>query len=267
MTRQGPPHVVAGTGEVAAFHARIELLLKLSLFRQALAEIERRAHWESDPESLRQLGLVMHRFAPHSRDRTCTYSCARALYRTATRRTTDPTLRAEVFALMGASYFEEGRLDAAVIVFEASLSLARWHHPAHLGLLAVACARRDLAAIRRCCEHLGEDIPCWHANRAVVALLVTDPDFAFLCATPELFYECFGGYPEHLQTLHDRYCLEALDRALVTFDAREDGEPADPLEVTKVVRRAFTSFGSIVCSSACTLDGISADSLQARIGF
>ena len=267
MTKQGASHVPAGPGDAAVFRARVQLLLKLSLFRQALAEIEQRAHWESDPESLRQLGLVMHRFAPQSRDRTCTYSCARALYRTAAGRTADLALRAEVFALIGSSYFEEGRLDDAVAAFQASLSLARWQSPSHLGLLAVACARRDLAAIRRGCEHLGEDIPCWHANREVVAALVTDPDFAFLRATPGLFYECFGGYPEHLQALHDRYCMEALDRALSTFDAREDGAPADPLEVTKVVRRAFSSFGSIVCSSACTLDGISADSLQARIGF
>ncbi|HWU90648.1 MAG TPA: tetratricopeptide repeat protein [Kofleriaceae bacterium] len=242
-------------------------MLDLSLFRQAVAEIEQRVHWERDPESLRQLGLVMHRFAPRSRDRTCTYSCARALYRTAAARTRDPALRAEVLTLIGSSYFEEGRLDEAVAAFEASLSLARWKHAAHLGLIAIACAQRDLAAIRRRCEHFGEDVPCWHLDREVVALLAADPDFAFLRAAPALFHECFGGYPEHLQALHDRYCIEALDRALDAFDTREDGEPTDALEVTKVVRRTFSSVGEIVCSSACTLQGISPDSLQARIGF
>src|SRR6185295_11914635 len=82
--------------DTEALRERIQLLLELSLFRQALAEVHRYAYSEADPESLRQLGVVIHRFAPRSQDRGGTYSFARALYRTAATQTQDPALNAEI---------------------------------------------------------------------------------------------------------------------------------------------------------------------------
>jgi hypothetical protein len=256
-----------GRLDARTLRERVQLLLGLSLFRQALAEVHQRPGWEADPESLRQLGLVMQRFAPRSKDRGCTYMFARGLYRTAATYTRDPLLRAELLADIGASYFEEGRLDEAVSKFETSLALVRWRHHAHLALLAIACAMRDLAAIHRRCEAFVEGVPCWQKNREAVALLAADPDFAFLRASPKLFLECFGGYPEHLRALHDRYSLEALDQALASFDTPDYAELSDPLEITNLVRQTFDSVGPILRSSACTLHGISPALLQARIGF
>jgi hypothetical protein len=207
-------------GDVEPHREQVQLLLELSLFRQALAEVHRRP---ADPESLRQLGLVMQRFASHSKHRDCTYMVARGLYRTAATHTRDPLLHAELRADIGSSYFEEGRLDDAVHELETSRALAPWKYHAHLALLAIACATRVLPAIRRRCEDLVGDIPCWYANREVVALLVTDPDFAFLRASPALFLECFGGYPEQLRALHDRYSMEALERALADTAVSDRG--------------------------------------------
>jgi hypothetical protein len=250
--------------DAGTLRERIQPLLELELFRQALAEVQRYQGWQTDPESLQQFGRIMHRFAPRSKDRSCTYSFARALYRTAATYSDDPVLDAELQSDVGRAYFEEGRLDDAVDAFEASRSSAPWRFHAHLGLLAIACARRDAAAIRQRCKGLVAAVPGWHANRETVALLVNDPDFAFLRASPALFLQCLGGYPEHLCALHDRYCLEALDGALASFGTQE---LQDALELTRVVGRTFDSVKPILRRHSCTLLGVSPTSLQARIGF
>jgi len=256
-----------GSSDARLLRERVLLLLGLSLFRQALAEIHERPRWETDPEALRQLGLVMQAFAPRSKDRRCTYTFARALYWTAATYTRDPLLHAELLVDVGTSYFEEGRLDDAVNELELSLALVRWKHRAHLALLAIACATRDLAAIRRRCAAFLEDVPRWHASRDAVALLAADPDFAFLRASPGLVLECFGCHPDHLRALHDRYCLETLEQALASFDPPEHAELPDSLEITNLVRETFASVEPILRSPACQIRGLSPASLQARIGF
>ncbi len=200
--------------EIRAIRERVQLLLELSRFQQALAEVLRFPDWKTDPAALQLLGLIMHRCAPHSSHRRSMYSSARATYRTAAASTRDASLHAELLTGVGACYFEEGRLRDAVNAFEMSRAIAPGTHRAHLGLIALACATRDLAAIRRRCRDLVQEIPDWHVNREAVALLAVDPDFAFLRASPELFRECLGGYPDHLRALHDRYCMEALERGL-----------------------------------------------------
>lgn len=197
---------------------RVQLLLELLSFRQALAEVCRLPHWESDPLALQQIGLIAQRCAPHSNDRSSMYSFAREMYRRAAAATRDASLHAEALAGMGACYFEEGRLDDAAHAFERSRAADPGRHQAHLGLLALACAARDLAAIRRHGRELSEHVPGWHSNREAVAALAMEPDFAFLRASPRLFRECFGGHPDHLRALHVRYCMEAL--------AREPARPA-----------------------------------------
>jgi tetratricopeptide (TPR) repeat protein len=265
MTTHADSSSPSGPLDVEALRDRVQLLLDLSLFRQALAVIHQCPNWDSHPEALRQLGQVMQRFAPRSKDRSCAYSFARAMYRAAATSTRDPVLRAEVLAHIGASYFEEGRLEEAVEAFASSRSAVPWKHHAHLGLLAIACATRDLDVIRRRCEDFVEDIPTWHANREAVALLATDPDFAFLRASSELFLECFGGYPAHLQALHDRYCLEALDRALASFDTPERQPLGDGPELTAVVHRTFATVEPILLDNASSV--VATASLQARLGL
>ncbi len=266
MTTHARPASTSGFLDVEEVRERIELLLDLSLYRQALSEVHRIPHWDSNPEALWQLGRVLHRFAPRSKDRSCAYGFARAMYRTAASSAGNTLLRAEVLTDIGSSYFEEGRLDDAVIAFEASRSIAPWKYRVHLGLLAIACAIRDLDAIRRRCKDLRDAIPGWHANRDVVALLVADPDFAFLRASPALFLECFGGYPVHLQALHDRYSMEALDRALASFDAREYERLEDTSELARVVRGTFAKAGPI-CSHAFSNPEIRTAVLQDRLGL
>ena len=246
---------------------RIEMLLRLSLFRLALVEVQRPPNWEVDPKALRRLGGVFHRFAPQSKDRGCAYSFARALYRTAASRSTDPRLRADSMAEVGAAYFEEGRLDDAIGAFEASLSLDLSHPLARLGLLAIACTRQDLDEIRRLSKALVKQCPDWYMDRDVVAALATSPDFAFLRASRSLFLEGFGGFPEHLQALHDRHRLENLERALEMLDTDEDHAFEEDLDITKVVRKTFHSVDQILRSPQCTLHGVSMASLQARLGF
>lgn len=265
-----------GDGEdgIRGFRERIQLLLELELFREALAEVQRYPNWKCDPECLRQFGLVLHRFAPRSKDRSCAYSVARVMYRAAVARTQDRLLRAETLADIGASYFEDGRLDDAVNAFEASRSLAPWMHHSHLGLLAIACARRDLAAIRRRCEDFVAAIPDWHEHREAVALLAADPDFAFLRASPALCFACFGSSPDQLGALHDQHGLEALERGLATFETREDEEPEgtfeleDAFELTQVVWDTAKSVAPRVGGQEVSVfRDVPVESLQARIGF
>jgi len=255
-----------GYFDAEALRERVQLLLDLSLYRQALAAVHRYPSWDSNPEALWQFGRVVHRFAPRSKDRSCAYGFARAMYRTAVAFAGNTLLSAEVLTDIGAAYFEEGRLDEAVTAFEESRQIAPWKYRVHLGLLAIACAMRGLDVIRRRCEDLREDIPGWHTNRDVVAMLVTEPDFAFLRASPELFLQCFGGYPHHLQALHDRYSLEALDRALASFDAREHEEIEAVSELTKVVRGTLAKGGQI-CRRAFSNPAIPTAVLQERIGL
>jgi tetratricopeptide (TPR) repeat protein len=271
-----PSRHSGGDGEdgVRRFRERIQLLLELELFREALAEVQRFQNWKCDPECLRQFGLVLHRFAPRSRDRSYAYSVARVMYRAAVARTHDRPLRAEALADIGASYFEDGRLDEAVNAFEASRSLAPWMHRSHLGLLAIACARRDLAAIRRRCEAFVAAIPDWHEHREAVALLAADSDFAFLRASPELFFACFGSSPDQLVALHDQDGLEALEHALATFETREDEEPEGTFEfegafeLTRVVCDTAKSVALLLRGQEVgTLRDVPVESLQARIGF
>ena len=212
------------TIDVRPLRERVHILLDLSRFQQALVEVHRWPRWESDPEALQLIGLIVHRCAPRSKHRSSMYSFARAMYRTAAAATRDASMRAKVLDGIGASYFEQGRLHDAIGAFEASRSLAPDHPRAHLGLLALACATRDLAEIRRRCKELVEDVPRWHANREAVASLATDPDFSFLRARPELFLECLGGYPDHLRALHDQYCMEALERGLTPTSADSAAE-------------------------------------------
>lgn len=303
MTTRPRPHLPSSLRDVRELRERIQLLLELDLFRHAFAEIRRHPSWESDPESLRQLGLVMHRFAPSSTDRSCTYGFARALYRTALNLTQDRFLRAEILADLGAAFLADGRFADAVASFEESRSIGPWMHRVHLGLLAVACATGDLAAIRRRCKDFVAEVPSWHRNHKAVALLATAPDFEPLRASRSLFLECLGGYPEHLRALHDRHCLEALEPALATF-ALVNAEPEDASELASYPDRlpvlhdrhclaalepALATFGQelgnasiatevvieifnaialpILNSTACTLRDVSAESLQARIGF
>jgi hypothetical protein len=213
MTMHAYPSPSSHRRQEEALHGRVQHLLDASLFRQALAEVLSDSK-EADPESLRKLGLAMHRSAPRSKDRGCTYRFARAMYREAASHTRDPLLRAEMLAEIGASFFEEDRFDDAVDELETSRALVPWRHHAHLTLLAIACATRDLASIRRRCKDFVDDVPAWHTNREAVASLAADPDFALLRESPQLFFEAFGGYPHHLQALYDRHCLEALERAV-----------------------------------------------------
>jgi hypothetical protein len=252
--------------DVEALRERIHLLLDLSLHRKALAEVRRYPDWDRNPEALWQFGRIVHRFAPRSKDRSCAYSFARAMYRTAAGVAGNTVLRAEVLTDLGTSYFEEGRLDEAVVEYEASRSIAPWKYRVHLGLVAIACAMRDLGAIRQRCEAFRNDLPSWDANRDVVALLATDPDFAFLRAFTELFHECFGYHPVDVQALHDWYSLQALERALASFDAPEPAELTDVLELTKVVRGAWARIGPI-CSDGFSNSAIHPVGIQERIGF
>lgn len=216
---------------------RVQLLLELRSFRQALAEVCRRPRWETEPLALLQIGLIAQRCAPYSNDRGSMYSFAREMYRRAATVARDSSLHAEAWAGIGACYFEEGRLDDAARAFERSRWVDPGRHQAHLGLLALACVARDLAAIRRISRELVENIPGWHANREAVASLVMDLDFAFLRASPELFRECLGGYPDHLRALHERYCMKALERGLAraadpstsAMSARHVHEPVEPV--------------------------------------
>lgn len=262
-TDSGSP---AGHLAAEGLRERVQLLLDLSLHRQALAEVHRFPSWDSNPEALWQFGRVVHRFAPRSKDRSCAYSFARAMYRTAVAFAGNTLLSAEVLTDIGAAYFEEGRLEDAVTAFEESRQIAPWKYRVHLGLLAIACATRDLETIRQRCADLRDDIPGWHANRDAVAMLVTDPDFAFLRGSPELFRECFGGLPQQLQALHDRYSLEALEQALASFDAREPAALEAVTEITKVVRGTVAKGGQL-CRHAFSNPAIPPAVLQERIGL
>jgi hypothetical protein len=217
----------------------VPLLIDLLDFRQALAEVCRHPRWETEPLALQQIGMIAQRCAPHSNDRSGMYSFAREMYRRAATAVREPALQAEAWAGIGACYFEEGRLADAAHSFEQGRAVDPGRYQAHLGLLALACAARDRAAIQRVSRGLVKAIPDWHTNRAVVASLAVDPDFAFLRGAPELLRECLGGYPDHLQALHDRYCMEALEQGLAqaldpsSCDARGSGgaghapEPAE----------------------------------------
>lgn len=189
---------------------RIELLIDLSLYHQALAELRR---WRADTESLYCLGRVLRGWAPHLSHRSRAYDRARASYRDAAALTSEPARRAELLAEIGATYFEEGRLDEAVDAFEHSRALAPWP-PAHLGLVAIACARRDRTEIRARCAALVEEIPAWRTSPSTVAALAADPDFAFIRASPLLFRTCLGGSPERLLALDEHYRISALERAV-----------------------------------------------------
>lgn len=200
--------------DVPCLRGRVHLLIELLDFRQALAEVCRRPCWETEALALQQIGVIAQRCAPHSNDRSGMYSFAREMYRRAATAAREPALHAEAWAGIGACYFEEGRLDDAARAFEQGRSVDPGRYQAHLGLLALACAARDRAAIRRVSRGLVEAIPDWHTKRAAVASLAVDPDFAFLRTSSSLFFECFSGYPDHLRALHDRYCMEALEQGL-----------------------------------------------------
>jgi len=246
---------------------RVEILLELGLFRQAFAEIHRHSSWETDPEALRLFGSVVQRFAPRSNDRSCAYGIARGFYWIAMDHARERPLRAEILADLAESYFEEGRLDDASEAFEASRSIYPREHRAHLGLIAIACATRELAEIRERCAALARELPTWHEHRGAVASLVTDPDFAFLLASRELFLDCLAGTPDDLRALHDRHCLESLAPALASFDDREQAEPACLLEVTEVVHQTFVSVEPRLRRRTSTLGALSPEPFQARIGF
>jgi tetratricopeptide (TPR) repeat protein len=222
--------------DVPCLRERVHLLTELLDFRQALAEVCRRPHWETEPLALQQIGVIAQRCAPHSNDRSGMYSFAREMYRRAATATGEPALHAEAWAGIGACYFEEGRLDDAARAFEQGRAVDPGRYQAHLGLLALACAARDRGAIRRVSRGFVEAIPDWHTKRAAVASLAVDPDFAFLRASPRLFLECFGSYPDHLRALHDRYCMEALEQGLAqavdpsSSNATSSGGAGDTLE-------------------------------------
>src|SRR6185436_12116213 len=107
----------------------------------------------------RRSGSVVQRFAPRSNDRSCAYGIARGFYWIAMDHARERPLRAEILADLAESYFEEGRLDDASEAFEASRSIYPREHRAHLGLIAIACATRELAEIRERCAALVRDLP------------------------------------------------------------------------------------------------------------
>lgn len=255
------------TADREALCSRIDRLLQHSRFRPALVEVQRLPHWEADPKALHQLGLVLHRFAPHAKDGPCAYSFARAMYRTAATRSSDPRLRADAIAHIAATYFEQGRLDDAIDAFGASLSLAPDHVAARLGLLAVACARHDLAQIRRSSQDLIDHIPDWDLDPEIVTALASAPEFAFLRSSRELFFDGFGGFPEQLQAVHDRQRLDNLEAALDLLSTDEPISVEDEPENTDVVRRALSLVDPILQSGQCTMPGVPVGSLQARLGL
>lgn len=204
------PFISIRSGQDVKFHRQIKLLLHFGDFEAAFAAVRRRPHWENDSESLLQLGIILHRFAPRSRDRAYAYSCARRLYRRAAAFASDIALRADALASIGTAYLEEGRFEEATFAYMTSLMVDPANRFAILGQLSVSCARRDLGEIRRTCDELTSRMPTWHTDRDVVAMLATDPDYAFLRASAVLFLECFGGYPADMQALHEMHRLVTL---------------------------------------------------------
>lgn len=252
---------------VPTFRERITLLLDRLAFRRALLEISQHDRWREDAEALCLVGLVMHRFAPRSTDRACAYGIARNFYRAAARRSRDRGLRAGSLAQIGHTYFEEGALDNAFAAFEQSASLVADHCEAHLGLLAVACAKRDDSAIRSRAQDLVERIPDWHKDHETVQVLATNPDYAFLRASDELFFDCFGGFPRDLAALFDQHKLHRLRRALTRLACNTEDELEDSAETRTIIKQTFAKMGPILKVPSLTLAGVPIKSIQNRLGF
>lgn len=267
MTHHFYSDLSPGHPEARRSRERLTLLLDLSLYRQAIAEVQQRFGWDSDAESLRQLGLIMARFAPGSRDTDCAYRCARVLFRTAMDCVQDTLAHAELLGDIGASYLAEGRLADAEDALRASRRLAVWRHEPHMCLLALACAAGDIVSIQRRLRALPARLPDWEQNRAVVSALVHDRELALLRAVPALLAKYLGRTPEQLRALHDHYCLEALEPALASFDLAEDEWAPSALDITTAVHRTFTSVERFLRGRNNTPIDISPGTLQARIGM
>ena len=205
-----------GRGDLdTKFRKQIRLFLHFDRFAAAIAAICKRPHWESDPDALQQLGIVIHCFAPRAQDPCYAYDVARWFYDRAATLTIDSDLRADALASIGFTYLEERRFAAAAHAFTSSLSNNNAQRYALLGQLTIACSHQDVDGIRQGCRVFMSRIPTWHKDRNIVMLLSTSPAYEFLRSSGQLFYECFSGSPADLQALHNMQRIDALKVALV----------------------------------------------------
>lgn len=218
-------------GQNAEFRKIVRLRVFLGDFHSAAEAVRTRPQWKTDPEAVRQLGVILHCFARRWPAALVTYSCARYLYRRSVTLSSDTTFDAEALASAATVYLEEGKLCEADLVYRSSLAVDTSSRFALLGRISVACSRRSIDGTRRTCRELIARISTWHQDHEVVAILSTNPHYAFLRSSPSLFYECFGGHTEDLQALHNKHRLERLQHEL---DAREtnSGACTQPLTAT-----------------------------------
>ena len=182
-------HPIVAPNEALA--AQIELVADcVALFRElrfddGIARARRDPAWESDPHARLHvaIGLLYQR----------AYDRARAEFAVAASLSDSPSFQGTCLANLGAAWYEEGDFDRAAAAYERALAVDALNEFALLGLLAVACERRDRAAVVAEAARVRAAWPRWRERNVIAQSLAHDRSYRFVRDTPGLFEGAFGA--------------------------------------------------------------------------
>lgn len=154
-------------------------------FDEGIARARRDAGWASDPHARLHVAIGLF----YKRE----YERARAEYAVAASLSASPSFQGTCVANLGAAWYEEGDFDRAVAEFARALALDPLNEFGLLGLLAVACERRDRPAVLAEAARIRAAWPGWRERNVIAQSLAHDRSYRFVRDAPGLFEEAFGA--------------------------------------------------------------------------
>lgn len=154
-------------------------------FDEGIARARRDPAWASDPHARLHVAIGLF----YKRE----YERARAEYEAAAALSESASFQGTCVANVGAAWYEEGDFDRAVAAYERALALDPLNEFGLLGLLAVACERRDRAAVRAEAARVRGAWPGWRERAVIAQSLAHDRSYRFVRDAPGLFEEAFGA--------------------------------------------------------------------------
>jgi hypothetical protein len=249
----------------------VALLLCLDRVLDALVVIHNRFEWMCDPAAVFQFAVVLHWIAPQSDDRAYAYSCARQVCRQTLAIAREDRLRAEAYVMMATAYFEEGRLADAEREFSSAVVADKSDPRSSLGLLAIACARRDSRAMYSCGAALVARHPGWICRTEIVGPLARDPDFEILRADGRRLRAIFGVLPARLSALDASLQREQVLVACSLLEGSDDvstmSGPASTAQIEAALSETSSSLAEWMTSPSGTQFGLTTPSPSTRLGL
>jgi tetratricopeptide (TPR) repeat protein len=169
--------------EMDALQSECAALYQELRFDEGIARAKRHPNWERDPAARIIIGTGLH--YQHR------YDEAREEYRTAATLYDRDNCKATCIANVGLTWFEQGDFAQAVVSYEEALALHATDDFALLGMLYVACARRDDSAVVTAAKHLREQRPGWRKSQVIIEILLKDRSVRHLREIPGLFEAAF----------------------------------------------------------------------------